>query len=82
MALGGWTTSTTLMKHYVEESYLLPAVAAPIYSWLVENPPLVTSDRVQRVGDPAIADDLPPGPSASVEEEPAPKKFKALNDLV
>lgn len=50
MALGGWSESRTLLHHYVEESYLLPASVAEYYSWLIDNPPLVTSSTVQRVG--------------------------------
>lgn len=46
MHLGGWTTQSTLLRHYVEESYLLPASAAYVYSWLVDNPPLISSERV------------------------------------
>jgi hypothetical protein len=50
MVLGGWTEAKTLLHHYVEESFLLPASVVGYYSWLVNDPPLVVSDSVQRVG--------------------------------
>lgn len=90
--MGGWNTPAVLEKHYIESTYLLPEPVVGLYSWLASADPLVRTEQMQHVGQPApegagepmdvvdmgqsVADEEPDSPSTRVS-----KRVRVARDL-
>ena len=84
MALGGWSTTSTIKRHYVEESYLLPPEASEFYAWLGQGDPISVASTQMRLGDAVAAP--PPDLKRQASDTPAApakraRKKKSLTSL-